>query len=154
MSLKQKVETDLKQAMKSRDKERLNVLRMVRSKFQEAEIAARGKQGADYQLSDEEALEVLTRYGKQRRESADSYRDGGREDLAAQEEAELAIVKEYLPEQLSEEAVREIVAAAVAESGADSPRQMGAVMKLVMPKTKGKADGKLVNQIVKARLVG
>ncbi len=154
MSLKERVEADLKEAMKARDKEKLAVLRMVRSKFQEAEIAARAKQGVDHQLSDEEVLEVLTRYGKQRRESADSYRQGGREDLAAQEEAELAIVQGYLPEQLSEEALREIVAAAVAESGATSARDMGKVMKLVMPKTKGKADGKQVNAIVRELIGG
>lgn len=92
-------------------------------------------------------------YAKQRRDSIDSYRQGGREDLAAQEESELAIVLEYLPKQMGADEIRQIVSEAIAACGATTVKDTGAIMKLVMPKVKGAADGKLVNQIV-AELLG
>ena len=153
MSLKERIDSDLKQAMKARDKPRLDCLRMLKSKILEQEKASRGDEAAA-PLTDEETQAVVTTYAKQRRDSITSYREGGREDLARQEEAELAIVGEYLPRQLSEEEVRKIVAEAIEESGASSPRDLGAVMKLAMPRVKGAADGKQVNRIARELIAG
>jgi uncharacterized protein YqeY len=154
MTLKERITADMKQAMKSGDKVRLSTIRMVRSKILEAEVKMRAEEGTDYSIDDERATEVIATYAKQRRESIDSYRKGGRDDLAAQEEAELAVLQDYLPEQLDEAKLREIVKGAVAESGASTTKEMGAVMKLVMPQVKGRADGKLVNRIVREVLGG
>jgi len=152
MNMKQRLDDDIKKAMKAKDRQRTDCLRMLKSKILEKEVGLRAKQGKDYSLTDEEAVEVIGSYAKQRRDSIDSYRKGGRADLVANEEAELAIVGGYLPEQLGEDEVREIVQAAVAESGATAPSQMGLVMKAVMPRVKGKADGKLVNRLVREAL--
>ena len=119
----------------------------------EREIASRGEEVAGT-LSDEQMQAIVTTYAKQRRDSITSYREGGRDDLVQQEEAELAIVTEYLPRQLSEEEIRKIVAEAIEESGASSPRDLGAVMKLAMPRVKGAADGKRVNQIARELVAG
>ena len=122
------------------------VLRGLKSALKYRQIEA-GKE-----LSDETATEVISRAAKQRRESIEQFRSGGREDLALKEESELKIISEYLPSQLSEEEVRTLVASAVSESGAESAKQIGLVMKLLMPKVKGKADGKLVNRLVLEKL--
>ena len=152
MTIKKRLEDDLKEAMKARDELRLNCLRMLKSKILEKEVSLRAKEGKDYQLSDEEVIQVASSYAKQRRDSIESYRQGGREDLAAKEEKELAVVEDYLPQQLSRDEIVEIVSGAVEESGASSAKDMGAVMRIVMPRVKGQADGKLVNQIVRELL--
>lgn len=149
MTLKQRITDDMKAAMKAGDRVRLGCLRMLRSKLQEAELAARAKKGLDYSIEDDAALTVVATYAKQRRESIESYRKGGRDDLAAREEQELAVILEYLPQQMSEDEIREVVSEAVEASGASSPKDMGKVMKLVMPRVKGRADGQLVNRIVR-----
>jgi uncharacterized protein YqeY len=152
MSMRERLENDLKKALKEREALRVSCLRMLKAKVMEKEVSLRAKQGIDYRLSDDEIVQVASAYAKQRRDSIESYRKGSREDLASKEEAELAIVEEYLPQQLSREEIAEIVRRAVEESGASSPKDMGAVMKLVMPEVKGAADGKLVNQIVREAL--
>ena len=154
MSLMETIAEDLKAALKTGARERLETLRMARAKMLEAEVNLRAEMGRDYKLEDPEAIRVLAAYAKQRRDSIDSFRKAGREDLATKEESELAIIQEYLPQQLSADQVREIVREAVAATGAKSPRDMGAVMKVVMPKVKGAADGKMVNQIVNELLSG
>ena len=154
MSLKQRIEDDLKTALKAQDKKRLSCLRMVKSKVQEKQVALRGKEGPEAILSDDDVANVVSAYAKQRRDSIESYEQGGREDLAAAERAELEMLTDYLPQQMGEEEVAAIVDDAVRESGASAPKDMGAVMKLVMPKVKGRADGKLVNRIVQSRLKG
>ncbi len=154
MPVVEQIVEQIKVAMKGGDKVRLSVLRMVKSKLQEAEVAGRGKKGRDYTLSDDDAVQVIAAYAKQRRDSIDSYRAGGREDLATKEEAELEILQDYLPKQLSGDQVRGIVQEAIDESNASSMKDIGAVMQLVMPKVKGVADGKLVNQIVRELLTG
>ncbi len=154
MSLKQRIEDDLKAALKAGDKERLGCLRMVKAKAQEKQIELRGKEGREAELSDDDVMNVVSAYAKQRHDSIESYERGGREDLAAKERAELEILAAYLPQPMSEDEVATIVDAAVRESGASEPRDMGAVMKLVMPKVKGRADGKLVSRIVQSRLKG
>ena len=152
MSLKQKIEDDLKTALKAGDKLRLSCLRMVKSKLQEKQVALRGKEGPEAKLSESDVTNVVSAYAKQRRDSIESYEQGGREDLAANERAELEILTDYLPQQMGEDEVAVSVDEAVRESGASEPKDMGAVMKLVMPKVKGRADGKLVNRIVQSRL--
>lgn len=154
MSLMETIAEDLKAALKSGARERLETLRMARARMLEAEIALRAELGRDYKLTDPEAVKALASYAKQRRDSIDSFRQAGREDLASKEEVELAIVQEYLPKQLGAEEVRQIVREAIAEAGATSTRDIGAVMKLVMPKVKGAADGKMVNQIASELLSG
>lgn len=148
MSLKEQLTEDMKTAMKAKEagKQRLGVIRMVRGVVRQAEID--GKK----ELGDEEVIAVISKEVKQRRDSIEEFKKGGREDLVAQNEAEIAILMEYLPKQLSEAEVRELVKAAIAESGAREPKEMGKVMKVLMPKVKGKADGKLVNGIVKELL--
>ena len=152
MSLKQRIEDDLKTALKAGEKQRLGVLRMVKSKVQEKQVELRGKKGADAKLSDDDVQNVVTAYAKQRRDSIESYEQGGREDLAATEREELEILSGYLPQQMGEDEVAAIVDSAVAESGAKEPKDMGAVMKLVMPRVKGRADGNRVSAAVREKL--
>jgi uncharacterized protein YqeY len=154
MSLKKKIDEEMKRALKAGEKARVGCLRMVKSKLQEREVALRGEEGVDYSLTDEEALKAIAGYAKQRRDSIESYEKGGRDDLVERERAELAIVEEFLPQQLGEEEVRDLLRQAIEETGASSPREMGAVMKAVMPKTQGRADGKLVSKLAREMLAG
>jgi len=153
MPIKDKIMDDIKTAMKARDQLRLDTLRMVKAKIQEKEVELRGKKGREYVLEEEEVLQVLTTAAKQRRDSIESFRSGGREELAVKEEAELAVIQEYLPKQLSDADLEALVKEAVAETGASSPKDMGSVMKAVMPKVKGQADGKRINAVVRKLLV-
>lgn len=148
MSLKEKLANDMKEAMKAREagKARLSVIRLVRSAVRQIEIDEK------VELDDEGILAVISKEVKQRRDSIEEFKKGGREDLVAQNEADAAILMEYLPAQLSEAEVRALVDEAVAAVGAQGPKDMGKVMKELMPKVKGKADGKLVNQLVKEAL--
>jgi len=152
MTIKERIVADLTAAMKAKDSARLSVVRMLKAKMLEAEVALRGKRGLAYQLEDPEALAVIQAYAKQRRDSIDAYRNGGRIDLAAKEEAELVLIQTYLPRQLTPDEVREVVREAIATVGATSAKEMGAVMKLVAPRVKGLADGKLVNEMVRELL--
>lgn len=149
MSLRDRITADLTAAMRAGRKERLSVLRMLKARLQEAEVELRGARGRDAGLDDATAIEALTRYAKQRQDSIESYRKGGREDLASKEEAELAVVREYLPRPLTEDAIRALVQEAMAEAGARSERDLGAVMKIVQPKVKGIADGAVVSRIAR-----
>jgi len=152
MSLSQRIVEDMKTAMRSGEKDRLQVIRMLKSKLQEKQVSRRAEEGPDYELADDEALQVVAAYAKQRRDSRDQYREAGREDLADKEAAELALVEAYLPAQLDEEEIRKLVGEAVAESGASSIKDIGAVMKVLMPKVRGLADGKQVNALVREAL--
>ena len=152
MSLKEKIEADLKHAVKSGDSDRRDLLRMIKARILEAEVALRSKRGRDYRLTDAEAVEEITRYAKQRRQSIDAYREGGREDLAAREQSELDALQDYLPRQLSREEIETLVRESIAEAEATSPADLGAVMRLAMAKAKGKADGKVVNQVARDML--
>ena len=143
---------DLTAAMKAKDTQRLGVVRMLKSRIMEAEVEQRARKGPDYVLEDPECLAVIATYAKQRRDSIEAYRSGGKEDLAAKEEAELAIIQQYLPAQMSEEEIRRVVAGAIAESGAASAKDMGSVMKIVMPRLKSAADGAVVSRIVRELL--
>ena len=147
-----KLMADMKAAMKSGEKQRLSCIRMLLARLKDRTVALRSERGPDHELTDEEALEVVAAYAKQRRDSIEAYRQAGRDDLAANEQAELQIVNAYLPQQLDQDELRALVQQSIADAGASSPRDMGAVMKLVMPQVKGRADGKQVNQIVRALL--
>lgn len=146
MSLNDRLNEDMKQAMRSQDKFRLSVIRMVRSSIKNIEIDQRRS------LDDQEVLDVLNREIKQRKDSLQEFEKAGRDDLVEQLKQELAILADYMPQQLSEDEVKEIVQQTIQEVGASSKADMGKVMGALMPKVKGRADGKLVNQIVQQSL--
>ncbi|UQZ86993.1 glutamyl-tRNA(Gln) amidotransferase subunit E [Paenibacillus konkukensis] len=146
MSLSEKLNEDMKLAMKSQDKFKLTVIRMVRAAIKNIEIDQRKT------LDDQEVLDVLSREIKQRKDSLQEFEKAGRDDLAKTVKAEIEILMEYLPQQLSEEEVKAIVQQTIQEVGASSKADMGKVMGALMPKVKGRADGKLVNQAVQQLL--
>ncbi|HEY5821497.1 MAG TPA: GatB/YqeY domain-containing protein [Propionibacteriaceae bacterium] len=150
--LKQRLRTDLTSAIKERDKVRSGTIRMVLSAIAEAEVA--GKQAVE--LSEQQVLDVVIREAKKRREAEEAYTTAGRAELAVKEQAESAILADYLPQQLSAAEVSAIVAEAIAGTGAAElgVRGMGKVMGVVTPKTKGKADGGAVAAEVKRQLAG
>ncbi|KML27944.1 GatB/YqeY domain-containing protein [Rossellomorea marisflavi] len=143
MSLLDRLNDDMKQAMKNKEKEKLSVIRMLKASLQNEAIKF-GKQ----QLSEDEELTVLSREVKQRKDSLQEFQSAGRDDLVEKLQAELTYVEIYMPKQLSEEEVSAIVQETVAEVGASSKADMGRVMGAIMPKVKGKADGALVNKLV------
>jgi len=145
-SIKARLGEDIKSAMRSGDKARLATLRSIHAAIKQREIDERTE------LDDAAVLAVLDRRAKQHRESLEHYRGAGREDLAASEEAELAILNEYLPAALSETEIEALIEAAVAETGASSVRDMGRVMGLLKPKIQGRADMAAVSARVKSRL--
>lgn len=147
MKLKDTVTKDMKDALKSGAKERLSTLRMLVSAMHYAEIEKRGE------LTDDEALEVVSREIKRRRESIEEYEKGNRPDLVKKEQAELEVLEGYMPPQLAAAEIEKIVKQAVDETGAMGPADLGKVMGAVMAKVKGKADGKLVNEIAR-RILG
>jgi uncharacterized protein YqeY len=146
MTLQQRLEAAMRDAMRSRDERRTQTLRMALAAAQNQRIA----RGRD--LTDDEVVDVLTRQVKQRRESIEMYRSGGRDDRAANEEAEAAILAEFLPEQLSEDEITALARDAIGETDAASPADMGRVMGRLAPQTKGRADGRHVSEIVRRLL--
>ncbi|MEP1152701.1 MAG: GatB/YqeY domain-containing protein [Balneola sp.] len=150
MALKEQILDDLKTAMKAKDKDRLQVLRSLKAKLQEKEIAQR-KDG-EATLSEEQSIAVLMKAAKQRKESITQFEEGNRQDLADKEKVELAIIEEYLPKMMSEDEVREFVTKKISDLGASGPQDMGKVMGPIMGALKGKADGGLVSRIVKEEL--
>jgi len=148
MGLKEQLTSDMKEAMKARQTERLSTIRQLRSAIKNKEIDQR------HDLDDDAVIAVVGTLVKQRREAAQMYRENDRPELADKEEAELAVLQDYLPAQLSEAELRDIVTAVIAETGAASMKEMGRVMPQVMARTKGAADGKLVNQLVREQLSG
>lgn len=151
MSLAQQIQSDLTAAMKARDAQTTKALRMVLAAIKNLRVAA-GRDQAE--PTDEEVLGLLTSESKKRRESVEAFEEAGRDDLAAEERAALAVIQRYLPEQLSEDEIRTLVDEAVAQVGASGPGDLGKVMGALMPKVKGRADGKVVNRLVRERLSG
>ena len=147
MSLNELITSDLKAAMKSGDKTRLDTLRLLRAHF--IELAKRG-QGGD--ITPDEELNVLTAAMKKRKEAIEVYEKAGRTELAQQERSELEIISSYLPKQLSQDEAVAIIQRIIAETGASSAKDFGKVMPLAMKDLKGKFDGKLVQEIVKTKL--
>ena len=150
MSLKEKLQNDLTDAMRARDEIRSSTIRMILTSIKNEEVA--GKEARE--LNDAEMITVLSREAKKRREAAEACDQAGAKDRADQERAEGVVIAEYLPKQLSEDEIKALIAAAMAETGANSPAQMGLVMKWLQPKIAGKADGGLVSSLVKAALAG
>lgn len=143
MNLYEKIESDMKAALKSADTGKLSVLRMLVAAIKQFEIDKNVKAPAE-----SDVLQILSRQIKQHRESIEQFTSGNRPDLAAKEAAELKILEAYMPAQLGEAELSDIVKAAMAETGAATKAEMGKVMKLVMEKAKGRADGKLISQLV------
>ena len=147
MTFLDRINEDLKAAMKSKDSDRLSTLRMVKTALKNREI---DKMEA---LTDEEAIKVLQSLVKQRRDSIEQYQQAGRIELAEKEAAEIKVIEEYLPAALDDAAIARVVEETIVETGASSMKEMGAVMKAALAKLAGKtADGKMVSETVKAKL--
>jgi uncharacterized protein len=143
-----KIQSDVSAAAKAQDRPRVAALRLLIDALQKEAKQARTD------LDEQAEIAVLKRERKRRTEAAEAYRKGGREDAAAAEEAEAALIEAYLPAQISDEELQGLIAAAVAETGAQSPQEMGKVMSAVMAKAAGRADGRRVSELVKERLAG
>ncbi len=148
MSLKERIQQDMQKAAKERNSLALSALRMALAAIKNKEIESRGE------IGDDSVFKVLATMVKQRKESIDHYRRGGRQDLAEQEAGEIAVLEVYLPKMLPEAEVESMARDAIAAAGAKSPADMGRVMKDLMPKVAGRADGKIVNEIVRRLLAG
>jgi len=148
MTLQMQLNDSMKEAMRAKDSLRLNAIRLIKTAVKNREIDERRE------LGEQEVIAVLSSLVKQRKESAQVYRENDRVELAEKEELELAVIQSFLPAQIDEAGIREIIEAAVTETGAASPKDMGKVMKIVSAQTLGRADGKLVSELVKARLAG
>jgi uncharacterized protein YqeY len=142
MNLKDKINNDLKEAMKSGDKVRLQTIRSIRALILEFE-----KSGANREMTEEDEIKLLTSAAKKRKDAIEQYRNAGREDLASKEEAELKIIETYLPAQLSEEEVEAKVKEIAEKIGAETKRDFGKLMGAAMKELKGKADGNVIRQI-------
>ena len=145
-SVKDRISDDMKRALVAKDKVRLQVTRLLKSEIRYKEIEKRAE------LSDEDVISVLSSSVKRHKDSIEQFEKGGREDLVAQEKAELEIIWEYMPEQLEEDEISRIVDEALKEVNASAASDLGKVMRMVMPKVKGRADGKRVSQLVSSRL--
>jgi uncharacterized protein YqeY len=153
MGLREQLMDDLKEAMRQQDDVRKRGIRSVIAAMKKAETEL-DKSGQRVSLTDDGILALIAKQAKQRQESIDEFRRGRREDLVAEEEAELAILKSYLPEQLGREEIEAEIRQVIAEVGATGPQDMGKVMKPVMARFRGRVDGKLVNQIARELLAG
>jgi uncharacterized protein len=149
MTIQEEIDADLKNAMRSRNAERLSVLRMVKSALTNAAIEKHGASGG---LANAEALGVIRKQVKQRLDSVESFEKGGRPELAAKERKEIEVLTEYLPKPLEEDEIIELVKKAIAQAGATSKAQMGAVMKIATEKAAGRVDGKKLSQAVQKAL--
>ena len=147
MSLLERLNNDMKQAMKNKEKDRLTTIRMVKASLQNEAIKLGTKE-----LSEDTELTILSREVKQRKESLHEFDKAGREDLVDKLRTELTFVELYMPKQLSEEELTEIVNTTISDLGAKSKAEMGKVMAAIMPKVKGKADGSLINKLVQQHL--
>jgi uncharacterized protein YqeY len=146
MSLKQKLQEDLKSSMKNKDTVRKSVVTLIRASIKQSEVDNR------VELEDEDIIDIISKQLKQRKDVLVQFKDAKREDLVSEAEAEIEVLKEYLPQQLSEEELNEIVKSTISELGATSMKDMGKIMSAMKPKVKGRADGKLINELVKNNL--
>ena len=150
MGLKERLQGDLTEAIRSRDELASGTIRMVLTAITNEEVSGKSARV----LTDAEIITVLSREAKKRREAADAFKDAGHADRSQRETDEGKVITEYLPEQLTEDDVKKIIADAIAETGASGPAGMGVVMKAIQPKVAGKADGGTVSSLVKAALTG
>lgn len=146
MALMEEIDVQLKTALKARDDERLQTLRMLKSDLQYKQI------DLGHELSEDEIIAVLGSAAKRRSEAIDEYRKGGREDLEKKERAEYEIIKEFMPEEFSPEELDDLIEKTITEAGASSLKDIGEVMKILMPRVRGRADGKAVNIAVREKL--
>ncbi len=146
MSLKQKLQEDLKSSMKNKDTVKKSVITLIRASIKQYEVDNR------VELGDEQIVDLIAKQLKQTRDSREEFVKAGRDDLVSKAEAEIEVLKEYLPQQLSEEELNEIVISTISEVGATSMKDMKKIMTSIMPKVKGRADGKLINELVKKNL--
>ena len=146
MSLKEKLQEDLKSSMKNKDTVRKSVVTLIRASIKQYEVDNRVELGGD------EIIDIISKQLKQRNDALEEFAKANREDLVKETESEIEVLKEYLPQQLSEEELNEIVKSTISEVGATSMKDMGKIMAAIKPKTKGRADGKLINKLVKANL--
>jgi uncharacterized protein YqeY len=149
MTLQERVDADLKEAMRAKDATKLGVLRMLKSALKYAAIA---KSDSEAELSDVEAAQVIRKQAKQRQDSIESFEKGGRAELVEKEKEELSILNEYLPQAMSADEVSKVVRETIAEAGATSRAQMGAVMKALQTKVAGRVDGKALSVEVARQL--
>lgn len=147
MNLKEKINDDLKEAMKSQDNVRVETLRSIR-----AEILKMDKSGMNREMTPEEEIQLLSKQSKMRKESIEVFESAGRTDLADKEKAQLTIIEEYLPKQMSEEEAKEIVNKIISDFGELTPKDFGKVMGAAMKELKGKIDGKIIQDIVKSKI--
>ncbi len=146
MALKEQLSADLKQAIRDRDESRKDALRLLLTAIAYEEVEK------GHPLDDAEVVAVVSRQARQHRESIEAYRLGKREDLVRQEEAQLAVVQAYLPQQMSRDEIAGAAREVIAELGATGPQDLGRVMRELMPRVKGRAEGSLVNQVVRELL--
>jgi hypothetical protein len=151
MTIQQRIDSDMKDAMRAKDAAKLGVLRMLKSSIKYAAIE---KAGAESELEDAEAVQVIRKQVKQRQDSIESFESGGRPELAAKEKEELAVLNAYLPQAMNADELAAAVRETIAETGATSRAQMGAVMKALQAKLAGRADGKTLSQEVQRQLAG
>ena len=149
MTLVERVDADLKEAMRAKDATKLGVLRMLKSALKYAAIA---KSGAEAELNDAEGVQVIRKQVKQRQDSIESFEKAGRVELVEKEKEELAILNGYLPQQMSADEISKVVRETIAEAGATSRAQMGAVMKALQAKVAGRVDGKALSTEVQKQL--
>ncbi|MCB0032863.1 MAG: GatB/YqeY domain-containing protein [Anaerolineales bacterium] len=146
MTIKEQLNNDMKEAMKAKDNDTRDTLRLIAAAIKQVEV------DEQRELDDAAVQAILMKQAKQRRESIDEYEKAGRGELAEVEKTELAIIEKYLPQMMSEAEIKVLAEKAIAEVGATDAKSMGAIMGKLMPQVKGKADGKLVNQVVRQLL--
>lgn len=146
MGLREKLNQDLKEAMRAKDPQTRDTLRLLLAAVKQADVDTQKS------LDDKEIEALLLKQAKQRQESIAAYEKAGREDLAGPERLELTVIEAYLPKLMSRDEIADLAREIIAQVGADSPKQMGAVMGQLMPRVKGKADGRLVNEVVRELL--
>jgi uncharacterized protein len=146
-ALPERIDADLKQAMRERDETRKLALRSLKTALTEAR-----KSGENMTLTDDDVIKIIAKAAKQRRDAIAEYEKGNRPDLAQKEEAELAVLEAYLPQQMSQEEVEAVVRGVIAETGAQSLQDLGRVMSLAMQRTRGQAEGREVNQAARRLL--
>jgi hypothetical protein len=146
MTLTDQLQADLKDAMRAKDKVRLRTIRSLRTALTEKEIELRSSSET---VSEEDALRVVQKQAKQRRDAIEQYEEAGRADLAQKEQDELEIIESYLPEQLGDDEIRKVLHEIIAATGAASPRDMGKVMGAAMKRLRGRADGRRINELAR-----
>lgn len=146
MSLKERLQEDLKSSMKNKETVKKSVITLIRASIKQFEVDNR------VELDDDGIIDVISKQLKQRNDALEEFKKANRDDLVSETEAEIKVLKEYLPQQLSEEELEVIVKETISEVGATSMKDMGKIMSAIKPKTKGRADGKMINELVKASL--